>query len=157
MRQWSVNRASIGQDNGLSPISAPSHYLNQYWVIINWTLGNTFQWNFNQNTRLFIHENEPENIVCEMAAILSKERWVERYIVVYSMPPYTFTVTRSYLECKPQTFNWILCWIQPEHKMYQREVTWIFKRIYEYLTLFYYLAPITARMLPGLTIPLPGK
>ena len=49
--------------------SATSHYLNQCWVIINWTIGNRLQWNFNQNTRLFIHESAPENIVCKMAAI----------------------------------------------------------------------------------------
>ena len=32
--------------------SAPSHYLNQCWVIVNWTLMNKLQWNFNQNTKL---------------------------------------------------------------------------------------------------------
>ena len=52
--------------------SAPSHYLNQCWVIVNWTLGNKLQWNFNQNAQLFIHENASENIVCERAAILSR-------------------------------------------------------------------------------------
>ena len=35
--------------------SAPSHYLNQCWIIVRWTLRNTLQWNFNQNTKLFIH------------------------------------------------------------------------------------------------------
>ena len=34
----------------------PSYYLNQCWVIINWTLRNKFHWNCNQNTKLFIHE-----------------------------------------------------------------------------------------------------
>ena len=33
--------------------SAPSHYLNQCWVIVNWTLRNKLQWNFNQNAKLF--------------------------------------------------------------------------------------------------------
>ena len=47
--------------------SAPSHYLNQCWVIVNWTLRNESQWNFNQNAYLFIHEDASENIVCEMA------------------------------------------------------------------------------------------
>ena len=56
--------------------SAPSHYLNQCWVIVNWTLRNRLQWNFNQNTKLFIHENASENIVCEMATILCRGRWV---------------------------------------------------------------------------------
>ena len=26
--------------------SAPSHYLNQWWLIVNWTLRNKVQWNF---------------------------------------------------------------------------------------------------------------
>ena len=34
----------------------PSHHLNQYWLIVNWTLRNKYQWNFNQNTKLFIHK-----------------------------------------------------------------------------------------------------
>ena len=39
---------------------------------MNWTLRNTFQWNFNQSTKLFIHENAFKNIVYEMAAILPR-------------------------------------------------------------------------------------
>ena len=57
--------------------SAPSHYLNQSWVIVNWTIGNKLQWNFYQNTKLFLHENVFQNIVCEMAAILSRGGWVK--------------------------------------------------------------------------------
>ena len=56
--------------------SAPSHYLNQCWVIVNWTLRNKLQWNFNQTTKFFIHVNASENVVCEMAAILSRGWWV---------------------------------------------------------------------------------
>ena len=37
---------------------------------------NKLQWNFNQNTKLFIHANASEYIVFEMAAILSRGRWV---------------------------------------------------------------------------------
>ena len=55
---------------------APGHYLNERWVIVNWTLRNKFQWNFNQNTEIFIHENASENIICKMSAILSRGRWV---------------------------------------------------------------------------------
>ena len=63
---------------------APSHYLNQCWRIVNWTLGDKRQWNFNQNTKFFIHENAFENIVCEMVAILSRGRWVngDLYMIV---------------------------------------------------------------------------
>ena len=32
--------------------SAPSHYLNQCWFIVNWTRRNKLQWKFNQNTKL---------------------------------------------------------------------------------------------------------
>ena len=51
--------------------SAPSHYLKQCWVIVNWTLKNNLQCNLNQNTKFFIHENASKNVVHEKAAILS--------------------------------------------------------------------------------------
>ena len=56
--------------------TAPSHYLNQYWNIVNWNLGNKFQWNLNRNSNIFIHENAIESVVCEMAAIMSRPQWV---------------------------------------------------------------------------------
>ena len=36
--------------------SAPSHYLNQCWDIVNWTLRNKSQWNLNRNLYIFIQE-----------------------------------------------------------------------------------------------------
>ena len=51
------------------PLSKPA-------LRLNWTLMNILHWNFNQNTKLFLHNNAPENIICEMAAILSSGRWV---------------------------------------------------------------------------------
>ena len=48
---------------------ATSHYLNQCWNIVNWTLRNKLQWNLNPNSYIFIQENAFENSVCEMAAI----------------------------------------------------------------------------------------
>ena len=56
---------------GTKPLSEPNKF-NQYSVIVNWTPRNKLQWNFNQNTKLFIHKNASENIVCEMAAIFSR-------------------------------------------------------------------------------------
>ena len=38
---------SVFMDGGW--IISPSHYLNQCWNIVNWTLENKFQWNLNQN------------------------------------------------------------------------------------------------------------
>ena len=61
-----------------APCLAPSHYLNQPWFIVNWDIRNKLQWNFNHNTKLFIHENAHENIDCEIAAILSgRGIWVK--------------------------------------------------------------------------------
>ena len=42
---------TIGSGNGLS---TPGHYLNQCWHIVNWTIGNKFQWNINRNFHIFI-------------------------------------------------------------------------------------------------------
>ena len=64
--------------------SAPSHYLNQCCIIINWTLGNKPQWNSNWNTKCFIHDNSFENVFCEMAAILSRGRWVKAWMSIRS-------------------------------------------------------------------------
>ena len=35
---------------------APNHYIKQCWVIVNWTLRNSLQWNFNQNSKFFIRK-----------------------------------------------------------------------------------------------------
>ena len=68
-----MNWISIGWGNGLSPIRCQAINLNQWLLIVNWTLRNKLQWNSNQNTKLFIYENAFENGVCEMAAILREE------------------------------------------------------------------------------------
>ena len=41
-------------------------------IIVNWTLRNKLQWNFNRNSNIFIHENALQNVVCEMASNLSR-------------------------------------------------------------------------------------
>ena len=48
------------------------------------TFKNKLQWNLNRNTKLFVHKNAAENIVCEMGAILSRWRWA--YITCLSPP-----------------------------------------------------------------------
>ena len=80
--------------------SAPSHYLNQCWVIVNCTLRNKFQWNFNQNTKLFIHENACENIVCEMAAILSRGNELTCWGQVTHMRPWTGSSLVQVIYCR---------------------------------------------------------
>ena len=65
--------------------SAPGHYLNQCWVIINWTLRNKLQWNFDQNAKVFIYENASKNIVCEMAAIFDLGRLIKLLIAMMTI------------------------------------------------------------------------
>ena len=44
--------------------SVPSHYLYQYWISVDWTLVNKFQWNLNRNSIIFIKANSFEKVVC---------------------------------------------------------------------------------------------
>ena len=53
----------------LVALSAPSHYLNQCWNIVNLNLRNTLPWNLKQNSKISIKKNAFEKVVCKMAAI----------------------------------------------------------------------------------------
>ena len=73
MRSWtgsSLVQIMACRLNGAKPLSA------QCWNIVNWTLGNKLQWNFNRKSNIFIEENTFENVVCEMASILSRPQCV---------------------------------------------------------------------------------
>ena len=64
MHQWigsALVQIMVSRLSGIKPLS-----------VVKWTLRNKIQWNFHQNTKLFIHKNASENIVCEMAAIVSR-------------------------------------------------------------------------------------
>ena len=56
--------------------STPTQYLNQCWNVVNWTPRNKLQWNFHWNSHIFIQENALENVVCEVASILSRPQCV---------------------------------------------------------------------------------
>ena len=71
-----------GSDNGLSPGRRQAINLNQCWDIINWTLRNKLQWNFNRNNHTFIQENVFESVVCEMAAIFSRPQYINMACVL---------------------------------------------------------------------------
>ena len=64
----------------------------QCWHIVNQNLGNKFQWNLNQNTAIFIQENEFENIVCKngsqfvSASVSGCNISAQHYIVDYIGP-----------------------------------------------------------------------
>ena len=63
--------------------SVPSHYLNQCWNIVNWTVRNKLHWNFNRNSNIFIQEIAFENVVCKMASILYRPQWVIVLLVFF--------------------------------------------------------------------------
>ena len=73
--------------------SAPSHYRNQWWNIVNWTLGNKLQWNFDRNSNIFIEENAFENVVCEMASTCFGLNVLKFVIFVIIPVPYTVSYT----------------------------------------------------------------
>ena len=58
---------------------APIHYLNQCWNIVNWTLRNKLQWNFNCNSNIFIEENMVSNVV----HFISASMWWELCSTIY--------------------------------------------------------------------------
>ena len=73
-------QTSIGSDRWLVAWPEPSHYLNQCWNIVDWTLRNKLQWNLNRNSYTFIQENAFEDVVWKMAAILPWPQCVKRKV-----------------------------------------------------------------------------
>ena len=52
---------------------------------------------FEYNTKLFVHENAPEKVVCEMVATLSRGRWINK-CTVKTMPSFIrlhFNITHN--------------------------------------------------------------
>ena len=73
----------------LVALLAPSHYLNQCWNIVNWTIGNKSQWNLKWNSYIFTEENAFENVVWKMVAILSRPQCVNWQSATYVHIKYT--------------------------------------------------------------------
>ena len=53
-------------------------------IIVKGTPGNNFQWNFDNDTKLFMHKNASGNIICEMVA---RGRWVDTLAPDQPQPP----------------------------------------------------------------------
>ena len=73
----------------------PSHYLNQFWDIIDWVFRNKTQWNCNRTPYIVI-ANASENPVRKIAAILSRPQCVKPRIKA----PYTrkrTTLEKTYI------------------------------------------------------------
>ena len=72
--------------------SAQSYHLNQRWLIDNWTLGNKLWWNSHWHSIIFIQKNASGNVICEMATILSRRRWVKLTETLWEEVVYGFAV-----------------------------------------------------------------
>ena len=89
MRQWAGS--TLVQIMACRLIGAKPLSKQMVGYFVKWTLRNKLQWNFNQNTKFFIHGNVSENTVCDMAAILSGGRWVEAHKICEIKPQATVT------------------------------------------------------------------
>ena len=77
---WPVTGGKLKVKPKSNPISCSggpeyswsSYNLNQYRIVINWTGGNKFQWNLNQNTMIMIEKMHFENGVCTIVAVSSQ-------------------------------------------------------------------------------------
>ena len=63
-----------------------SHYLNQCWLIVNWTLGKKFMWNTYRNFITFIQENASEIVVCQNGGHFARGRWVNLLQLNWRLP-----------------------------------------------------------------------
>ena len=98
----------------MSQSSAPSHYLNQCWTIVNWTFRNKLQWNFNRNSNIYIQEIAFENVVCKMASILSRPQWVKHSRLVSHLPSWVSGLNQTgyqpVIECY-KLWKWFVVFI----------------------------------------------
>ena len=72
-----VNKTIIGPDNGLSADWRQAIIWTDEGNI-NWALRNKLQWNYNQNSCIFIQENVLENVAWEMSAIFCRPQCVNK-------------------------------------------------------------------------------
>ena len=75
---------------GTRPLSKPILFF------VNWTPRNKFQGNFNQNKKLFIHENASGNIACDTVGFSSRGRWVNTRAAKWHATPFAVLATHIY-------------------------------------------------------------
>ena len=85
----------------------PSHFLDQCWNTFDWTPGNKLQWNFNQNSYIFIQGNTLENIVCKMALIFSHPQCIKWLRWGYKLISRIY-ILRIYWHVNASTPHWWL-------------------------------------------------
>ena len=77
--------------------SVPGHFLDQCWLIVNWTPKNIYI--FYRNSYIFIQENESENVVRKIVAIMSRPQCANRCIT--ELPQ-----TLGELQCTGSSRDW---------------------------------------------------
>ena len=118
-------------------LDALSHYLNQCWDIVDWTLGNKLQWNLNRNLCICIRENTFENIVWEMTTILSQRQCVKKLTWMFMWQGAVYHLTMNLAICAPHWTAWIPSIILQKNPHNSRSLTGNVGRIYLYSTIEY--------------------
>ena len=87
LSHWGLNKLPTSlQTTSLTPWGRVTHICinkltiigsNQFWNIVNWTLRNKLQWNFNRNSCIFIKKKASQNVVSKMAAIFYQPQCVK--------------------------------------------------------------------------------
>ena len=68
----------------LGAFSVPIHYMNQWWLVVNWTPGNKFRCNSNRNSIICIQKLHLKLSSAKMVAILSWGRGLVPHIYFWS-------------------------------------------------------------------------
>ena len=98
MRPWTIDHHWFRW--WLVACSAPSHHLNQCWLIVIWARRNTFQWNFSQVIHFFSQaENAFEHVVCKMTILLCPQRIMSITVQVHDASTNTRETDHIYCFC----------------------------------------------------------
>ena len=77
--RWRVTHICVNKQLGHHCLW-PVRFLASIWInaiiIVKCAIGNIFRWNLNQNTTIFLQENQFENVVCKTTAILPRPQCV---------------------------------------------------------------------------------
>ena len=103
---------------------APSRYLNQWWFIVNWTLGDIRQWHFIKNSNIFIwkmHLNIP-SAKCRPFCLglnLWRKYSIKTWRSYFLICVYGFTIVDSWQFILVQKLSRVICiWVQwPTHNL----------------------------------------
>ena len=105
------NLTIIGSDNGLSPGRRQAIIWINAVNIVNWPLRNKFQWNFNKNSNIFIHENMFESVVCDchfVSASICEENTIRVVLASIAKPHSRMT---SWLHLCNPVLIWLTGWL----------------------------------------------